>query len=210
MISASLSLVQKLQRKWIDLQISPYSEIEGFLSPNEASALFEFASRLPANSTIVEIGSWKGKSTYCLARGLKQGRVIAIDAFDASGDTGSVEAYEKLKGELPLVSQFRERMRHLGVLEKIEIYQGFSHEFVGDISDIYLLFIDGDHSKEGCEFDYLNYAPYLVSGGYILFHDYYADRKELGPTWVIENQVLPSNEFKFIKLVDSLWIAQKY
>jgi predicted O-methyltransferase YrrM len=33
------------------------------------------------------------------------------------------------------------------------------------------LFIDGDHSIEGCVGDFTLYAPYLASGGYLLLHD---------------------------------------
>jgi len=33
------------------------------------------------------------------------------------------------------------------------------------------LFIDGDHSYEGCKLDYENYNPAVKSGGIIAFHD---------------------------------------
>ncbi len=74
-----------------------YHQIEGFLVPDDASCLYRTARRLKPGSTILEIGSWKGKSTYCLARGLKAGKVIAVDPFDASGEAGSSEIYEQAK-----------------------------------------------------------------------------------------------------------------
>jgi len=37
-----------------------------------------------------------------------------------------------------------------------------------------LIFIDGDHSYEGCKADVFNYVPwYLRPGGYFILHDYY-------------------------------------
>ena len=33
------------------------------------------------------------------------------------------------------------------------------------------LFIDGDHTYEGCKADYLNYGPLVRAGGVIAFHD---------------------------------------
>lgn len=45
--------------------------VEGFLSPREAYLLFELASK--SKYPIVEIGSWKGKSTICLAKGTQAG-----------------------------------------------------------------------------------------------------------------------------------------
>src|SRR5438046_10448573 len=56
--------------------------IEGWLTSKETIALFRFASMLPPKSTILEIGTWKGKSTYVLACGIgKKGKVITIDPF---------------------------------------------------------------------------------------------------------------------------------
>ena len=34
-----------------------------------------------------------------------------------------------------------------------------------------LLFVDGDHSQAGVESDYLNYEPFVASGGIVAFHD---------------------------------------
>ena len=53
---------------------------EGLISEAEAKRLYELAQN--CGGTIVEIGSWKGKSTVCLALGSKvrrKGKVFAID-----------------------------------------------------------------------------------------------------------------------------------
>jgi predicted O-methyltransferase YrrM len=164
---------------------------------------------VPAGGTVLEIGSWKGKSTYCLARGLKDGTVLAIDPFDASGEEGSAEIYAAEAGDSPLLNQFDARMSGLGVRERIRVLQGYSRDFVGKVPSLDLLFIDGDHSIEGCLFDYASFAGALVSGGYLLFHDYYPERPELGPTWVINGQVATSDSFIVEEVVDSLWIGKK-
>jgi hypothetical protein len=100
-------------------------------------------------------------------------------------------------------------MRKYGLLEKITIMPGLSNEFTHSVNKINMLFIDGDHSKEWCELDYNNYSPILLSGGYLLLHDFDDSRRDLGPTWVVNNLVLPSNEHVFVGLVDSLWISRK-
>ncbi|MCI0574962.1 MAG: class I SAM-dependent methyltransferase [Chloroflexi bacterium] len=192
-------------------KIRPVKSIEGWLTPAEAAALYRTAASLPPGCTVVEIGSWKGKSTFCLARGLPPGgRVIAIDPFDASGESGSSEVYQRRKGDQSLYLQFQEKMRRLGVDGCVEAWQGYSHEFVGRLPAMDFLFIDGDHSREGCEFDFLNYAPCLASGGYLGFHDYHPGRGETwGPNWVIQHRVLPSGDFEFASVFDSLWLARK-
>src|SRR5688572_9001402 len=83
-------------------QIKIYEAIDGYLNKDEAVALFQIASSLPLEAKIVEIGSWKGKSTYCLAKGLKSGKIYAIDPFDATGEVGSKEIYVKDKGNADL------------------------------------------------------------------------------------------------------------
>lgn len=190
-------------------KIRHYKGIDGFLSPNEALGLYRTASSLGTNSVAVEIGSWKGRSTYCIAKGLRKSKLIAIDPFDASGDTASEVIYNSARGEKPLLQQFKAKMNELHVLDKIEIYQGYSQDFVGSIKDIDFLFIDADHSIDGCNNDFVGYTDSVKIGGYIAFHDYYPSRKDLGPTWVINNKVIPSKQYVFDSLYDSLWIGKK-
>jgi len=197
-------------QKLILREIQAYKGIDGWLTPKEASALSLLAALIPQGSTIVEIGSWKGKSTYCLAKGAgTRGRIYAIDPFDYSGEPGSAEDYQQRRTNMPLIDEFRENMRARGVMESIQPLQGLSQDFVGCVPKIDLLFIDGDHSKEACDSDFLNYAPFVCPGGYVLLHDFDATRKDLGPTWVVENRLLPSKEYEFIGCFDSLWVARK-
>jgi MMP 1-O-methyltransferase len=189
--------------------ISQYTNIQGWLSEKEAYGLYNIATKLSINAKIVEIGSWKGKSTYCLAKGLKSGVIYAIDPFNADGEVGSSEEYSRKKGTKPLLNEFIAKMKFLNVLDKISILKGYSNEYVDYIDKIDFLFIDGDHSIEGCNFDFEKYAPKLKKGGYLAFHDYYSDRNELGPTWVIKNKVAANKAYKFVNIYDSLWVAKK-
>lgn len=203
------NLLKTIERKLLARRLRPHKDIDGFLAPIEAVGLCEYASKLGPDSTVVEIGSWKGKSTYCLAAGLKSGKVYAIDPFDASGEESSAGLYDTLKGEQPLLEQFKENMRNCGVLDKVQPMPGPSSKFVGEIKAVDLLFIDGDHSVEGCKYDYDHFEPDLKVGGYLLFHDYHPERKDLGPTWVIENQVIPSGRYEFCERMAALWIGRK-
>lgn len=187
-----------------------YESIEGWLTPSEANGLLEIAGLLKADSSVVEIGSWKGKSTFCIGMGLRKGTIYCIDPFNAAGEEGSKEIYEKTKGEKTLLDQFKNNMKSLPRKVEIEILKGYSHEFIHSINHkIDFLFIDGDHSIEGCKFDYLNYYPMLKEGGFLAFHDYDSSRKDLGPTWVIENLVNQNKEFEFYKKFDSLMVFKK-
>ena len=197
-------------RRWCDRRrIAGYEDVEGFLTEREALELYRLANEVPRGGCVVEIGSWKGKSTYCLARGLRRGVVHAIDPFDASGEEHSKRVYAEMRGESPLLEQFQAKMANLGVLDRISPHVGRSGNFVGAFPRIDLLFIDGDHSIEACDFDYRTFAPNIVQGGRLALHDYDARSKGMGPTWVVEHAVLPSGEYEFERLVDSLWVGLK-
>ena len=203
-------IIHRLIKRVILAQIRAYRDIDGWLSDDEASGLYLLSNLLDQHCKVLEIGSWKGKATYRLAQGLpKGGTVIALDPFDASGEPESSALYRERGGDIPLFEQFVHNMTKLGVMKKIKAIKGYSHQFVNKFIEIDLLFIDGDHSIEGCDFDFLNYSPLISHRGYLVFHDFDSSRKDLGPTWVVENRVLPSADFVFWGCFNSLWIAQK-
>lgn len=194
----------------VRFKIRPFQHIDGWLTVTEASALYRTAAALPPDGVVVEIGSWKGRSTYCLAKGLPAGGVVyAIDPFDASGEAGSAHTYQKRQGETPLLAQFEQRMTALGVMAQIRPLAGYSHQFVGQIPHIDFLFLDGDHSVAGTTADFEQYTPYLAPGGYLALHDYGPDKAEMGPVWVVENLVRPSGAYEHVGTFDSLWLGRK-
>ena len=112
--------------KQIRRKLEPYRGIDGWLTDEEALGLYRLASKLPPDATVVEIGSWQGKSTFCLASGLRSGKVHAIDPFDASGgfDVRSEKEYMEKKAGHDLLARFRENMTARRVMDKIVVRQG--------------------------------------------------------------------------------------
>lgn len=204
-----IRIINKAFRKNTNRSFYEYNNIEGWLTQEEAKGLHTIANSLPKNATVVEIGSWKGKSTFCIATGLKNGVIHCIDPFNSAGEEGSKEIYEKNQGAESLLSQFRRNLRSIPKSVQIKVHKGYSQDFVGAIPQIDFLFIDGDHSIDGCKYDFENYSHYVNINGLIAFHDFYPERKELGPTWVVENLVKHNSSFKFFCGYDSLQVFQK-
>ena len=102
--------LNKIEKKLPKI-LEPFHGIEGWLTEQEALGLYSIALKLPSNATVVEIGSWKGKSTFCIASGLKKGKVIAIDPFnaDAGNDEGSKEEYLQKKGNGDMLLTFKKK-----------------------------------------------------------------------------------------------------
>jgi predicted O-methyltransferase YrrM len=132
--------------------------VEGWCTPEEGDALYDAACDLPRDATVVEIGTWKGRSAVALALGSRSNerRVITID------DDTSLDRLEGLKQtaltfEFPIVS-----------------IVGDSRDWASrwDVS-INFLYIDGWHDSENVRADYAAWATHVVPNGAIWFHDAY-------------------------------------
>ena len=47
-------------------------EVEGWMLPSELGFLYQTALAMPQNARVVELGSWKGRSTVALCEGLSE------------------------------------------------------------------------------------------------------------------------------------------
>jgi hypothetical protein len=201
-------------RFFLNYYLPDYFKIDGWLSETEAIGLYNTARLISRSASVVEIGAWQGKSTYCIGRALQgDAKLYVIDPFDATAgeDSSSEKLYKGIveSKQISLLENFKQNMSRGGILERIEILKGYSSQYDKYVPKIDMLMIDGDHSINGCSFDYIHYSPRIAPGGFLLFHDYYADRMDLGPAWVIENLVRKSKDFSFHAQYDSLWVAHR-
>lgn len=156
--------------------------IEGLLVPGQEKTLYTLAASLPPNSTIVEIGSFKGRSTACLALGsLSSSRVYAIDTFKGNKED-FIEGIQFEGGSF--YSTFEKNMKTLGILKKIVPIIGLSSE-VGESwkKPIDLLFIDGSHAYKDVKSDFDLFYPWVKSGGVVVFHDVTPDFSGVYSVW---------------------------
>lgn len=144
--------------------------------------------------TCLEIGCFVGASTLWIASALGelgQGRLHSVDLF---GDKFPFGRYTYLY--VPATEQkIMRRLDQAGLLDRVTLHQGDSAaigmayaECVGEPLDF--LFIDGDHTKAGCEADFRLYEPHLRPGGLLLLHDTVPEKCGWdGPRHVIDNLV---------------------
>jgi len=206
-----------LYRGWDYRRIMDYVKIDGWLGHGEAINLYETARKLPAAPppVVVEIGSWLGKSSVVIARGLegKSGAILhCIDPFDASGDDASLDDYRERRGRLrrSLQDQFIENVRRRGLSSIVRPIRGFSHEVRPDFHDpLDMLFIDGNHEYESVLRDFRDWEPLLKPGGYIGFHDVSFIHPDTGPQRVVTEQILNNPRWIDCIHVQSLFMAKK-
>lgn len=156
--------------------------IEGWFSKEEAKYLWDLCEELPEHSKIVEIGSYKGRSSSILLYWTKE-RAHSLTLIDAF-------CYPHNSADL-----LSARLDGMGYQGHYDLIYSASLEAAARLEDktVDLILIDGDHTYGGVERDFNSYNPKVKPYGVIAFHDYYNadhwDVKEaihaLTPKWEI-------------------------
>jgi len=177
--------------------------IDGFLTNREGQLLYSLAKQSVTYGNTVEIGSWKGKSTVWIAQALKDsGKPRIVYAIDPH--TGSSE-HQKDNTKIWTFDEFLKNINKAGVSSFIQPIVKFSNQAVQDIQgQVGFLFIDGGHEYEFVKQDYELFAPLVVEGGYIAFHD-----TPIPGVNQFITETLPKANVQNVYFTDSLLCARK-
>jgi glycosyltransferase involved in cell wall biosynthesis/predicted O-methyltransferase YrrM len=167
--------------------------IDGSLSDDEGKFLYFTAKNCIGKGAIVEIGSWKGKSTSYMGMGSKAGKKIKVYAIDPHLEG----TYREFKRNI------KKAKLNDTVIPVVKTSAGAASGFTMPIE---FIFIDADHTYEKVKQDFELWFPKLTSGGVIAFHDTVAWP---GPRRVVKKFIYKSRYFKDIGFVDSITFAKK-
>lgn len=121
-----------------------YKTAKGWLKDEERELLFELASQVKPDGTILNVGIEFGASLACLCAGSRGAKVLGIDPDCSKVENGG----------------------YCAVLNQAD-----SHDIVKTWDKpLDLIFVDGDHGKTGVLLD-AKFADFLPVGGHILFQD---------------------------------------
>ena len=155
-----------------------FKAVRGATSDEIALTLADFAKQVSTEHEIVELGVFQARTALIMAWGASQGNgahVTAIDPWDLPGNV-----YDPPFTDSETKAYARQNVDSLGYGGRVELVNGFSHEvatmwpepwFSGG-KQVGLLFVDGDHTKEGAKRDILSWAPHLVPCARIAVDDY--------------------------------------
>ena len=180
--------------------------LSGCLSAREVRFLALAAATLPPSlGEVLEIGSFKGKSTTVLAKSVALAggdRVVAVDPLTLPAATDPpIESGESLS------DIFWDTLDANGVRDMVEFHQLRSEELAPDWDrPLRFLWIDGDHTHKGAKSDYDNFAHHLQPGSVVAFHDVLHPAE--GPIRTFCEQVLLSPAFGACGLCGSIGWAQ--
>ncbi len=177
----------------------------GFLTEREARFLALAAACAPGKGAILEIGSFKGKSTVGLASiaahyGL--GKVVTVDPHTAPSVTDP-----DLEGQKSSWDDFQATLRTAGVADAVEVHRAFSRDLAcGWNRPIRVLWIDGDHTYAGAKEDIDLFRRHLADGAIVALHDVLHTFE--GPIRVFVEELLASDDFGPAGLCGSIGWAQ--
>lgn len=180
------------------------SDIDGWLTEEQAAALFDAARSCRVGGRIVEIGSFRGRSTIVLASGAPpSAEVIAIDPH-AGNDRGprqldGFEADAATDAEV-----FRSNLVAAGLAGRVRHVSATSHDaldLVPGRADV--LYIDGSHRYGPARADIRRWGERVAPGGTMLVHDSFSS---VGVTLATLRELLWSRRFRYEGRVRSLAI----
>ena len=204
MISVQIppGLESALDEAWLAAKNVP-----GFLAEHEGRFLGMMAACAPCSGVIVEIGSFKGKSTVMLGKLAQRygiGPVVAIDPHNFNNP--ELKEHRSAPGATSY-EEFQRNIADAGISQVIEVHRAFS----GDIAKtwnrpIRFLWIDGDHGYSGAKSDFDGFTPHLVPNGFVALHD--ALHEFSGPIRVFVEDMLRSDRFGPAGFVNSIAWSQ--
>ena len=165
----------------------PNQPIEGWMRFPELQFLYNTAKTM---DTILEVGSWKGKSTHALCSGCKNGQVTAVDHFLGSNEPAHKDAAK----DDAIYKAFQQNMSSFS---NITVNRKSSEEASKDYEDksFDMIFLDGGHTYEDVKADikfWKNKARILLCG-----HDF-------SSVWPGVMQAV-IEEVGAVEVCDSIW-----
>ncbi|MFW0788807.1 class I SAM-dependent methyltransferase [Gordonia sp. CPCC 205333] len=195
----------------------------GFMPTDEAMALYhvaqDYLGRPDSVGIGVEIGTYCGKSTVFLGAAALEADALIVTVDHHRGseehqpgweyhDTSLVDPHT---GTLDTSARFRRTIYDANLEGTVLGLLGKSTDAArvwGAPADF--VFIDGGHSSQAAQADYLGWAPWVRPGGALLIHDVFPDPADGGrPPYEIYCQALESGDFSEVGGHRSLRVLQR-
>jgi predicted O-methyltransferase YrrM len=178
------------------------ADVEGWLSADQAERLRAAAARVQPPGRIVEIGSFRGRSTIVLRRAAAPGvELFAIDPH-GGGDRGPQEiGADAARGEADHEA-FHANLVAAGVDTDVRHVRRASEDALDEVEAPHdLLYVDGAHRYRPARADIESWGDRTAPGGTMLVHDAY---NAVGVMLVQLRLLVPSRRWRYLGRTRSL------
>ena len=180
------------------------ADVEGWMSPGQGATLFDSAVRCPDGGVIVEIGSFRGRSTIVLATAADPSvQIVAIDPH-AGNDRGpqEIDGFEEEAASDHGV--FTANLAAAGLTDRIRHVREFSDAALDVVHDeVDVLYIDGAHRYAPALADIRAWGARVGDGGTMLIHDSFSS---IGVTLAIVRSLVFGGRFRYVGRARSMTI----
>jgi predicted O-methyltransferase YrrM len=180
---------------------------QGWVRPKERLKLYYLAHSTPSEGVIVEIGSWKGRSTIILACASKHSgkrEVYAVDPFGKPEKMQVKHEYDlwNQQKEYDTFNDFLKNIKAANVQDIVIPIRAMSEDAIHIYKQkfnypIRFLFIDGCHQRKFAQQDFDLWSPHVMVGGVVAFHDAWANNKDFNesPAIVAKQELIDSPNY---------------
>lgn len=192
----------------------------GFMPHDEGLALTEIAAKYVTAGPVLEVGSYRGKSTLYLVAGVRQAgirsAVITVDHHRGSeehqpGWEYHDESLVDKTGKLDTLPSLRATLADAGAEDEVIVIVGRSADVARRLTGPFgMVFIDGGHTEAAAITDYESWSPHVAVGGALAIHDVFPDPADGGQApHHIYQRALGSGEFTEAGVAGSLRVLQR-
>lgn len=178
------------------------ADVEGWLTDDQVAELHRAGRAVPPGGRIVEIGSFRGRSTIVLASAAPPG----VDVFAIDPHAGNDRGPQELEGFAEQAAAdheaFRRNLESAGVAGRVTHLREYSdraHQRLPDPIDV--LFVDGAHRFAPALADLRDWGDRVAPGGRMLVHDAFSS---VGVTSAILVHLLASATWRYEGRIGSL------
>lgn len=170
--------------------------VDGWMSPGQGATLFDSASNCPEGGRIVEIGSFRGRSTIVLATAADPSvEIVAIDPH-AGNDRGPQEIDGYVDEAADDHAVFTANLAAAGVADRVRHVREFSDAALEVVEGpVDVLYVDGAHRYRPALADIRAWGDRVQDGGTMLIHDSFSS---IGVTLAILRHLVFGRRWRYV------------
>jgi hypothetical protein len=177
----------------------------------------DYSYRYSTDNEIVLLQKYARKVKYGIVEiGTLDGGTIREVALCAKVPIFSIDPIIPDSMDNNLIGTREKILKNMSFYKKFTFIQDYSFNVVKSFRDRFdMIWIDGDHTYEGCKKDFEDWYPLLETNGFLMFHDSAPVKSKgdshmgyAGPIKLV-NELKQYSKLKFLECVDSITVFKK-